>query len=48
MFIAAVNLSPNHGITTAMILQMDPLRNLRFVALKVYLFASALFIVERF
>jgi hypothetical protein len=45
MFTGAVNLYPNHSFAIAMVLQRKPVRNLQFVVLKVYLFASALSIV---
>ena len=45
MLIGAVNLYPNHSFAIAMVLQRKPVRNLQFVVLKVYLFASALSIV---
>jgi hypothetical protein len=45
MFIGTVNLYPNNSIVIAMVLQRKPVRNLQFVVLNVYLFASALSIV---
>jgi hypothetical protein len=45
MLIGALNLSRNHSIIKAIILQRKLVRNFQFILLKVCLFASALSIV---